>query len=56
MEATLTIQDFNALLLRGQESDWLVQLLRALTTLEGPEEVKRILKWEEPGARWGGWG
>ncbi len=55
MEATLTIQEFSVLLRKGQESDWLLQLLRTLTTLEKPEDVQRIFK-SEPGMRWGGWG
>ncbi len=56
MEATLTIQEFGILLSQSQDNDWLSQLLRALTTIETPEDVQRILKNVEPGARWSGWG
>lgn len=54
MEATISIKDFNALLAQ-QQTDWLTQMLRSLTTLEKPEDVQRILK-STPGAGWCGWG
>jgi hypothetical protein len=54
MEATISIKDFSALLAQ-QQTDWLTQILRSLTTLEKPEDVQRILK-SQPGAGWCGWG
>jgi hypothetical protein len=55
VETTISIKDFNTLLVRQQETDWLTQILRSLTTLEKPEDVQRILK-STPGAGWCGWG
>ncbi len=57
MEATLTIQEFSVLLSQRQDDDWLSQLMRALMTLEKPEDVQRILtKGPHDGAGWQGWG
>ena len=54
MEAAMTIQDFGALLQSEQESNPLLEILRSLTTLDGPETV-RVLKGYGIQSFWMGW-
>ncbi|MCX6033243.1 MAG: hypothetical protein NT169_28675 [Chloroflexi bacterium] len=55
MDAAMTIQGFNALLTSEQDENPLLKVLRQLTTLKKPEDV-RVLKEDTLITSWMGWG
>jgi hypothetical protein len=56
MNATLTIQEFDAWLKSEQQEDnQLLTALRDLLQLADPEEMRKILGGERANAGWGSW-
>jgi hypothetical protein len=56
MNATLTIQEFDAWLKSEQQEDnQLLTALRDLLQLADPEEMRKILGGERANAGWGAW-
>jgi hypothetical protein len=56
MNATLTIQEFDAWLKTEQQEDnQLLTALRDLLQLADPEEMRKILGGERANAGWGSW-
>lgn len=53
MDAAMTIQGFNALLTSEQDENPLLKVLRQLTTLKKPEDVRLLAV--EPQLSWQGW-
>ncbi len=52
MTPTLTIEEFNALLISDKEESPLLKALRQLMTLEKPEDILALVK---PLYSWTGW-
>lgn len=55
MNAAMTIEEFNAFLKSEQQDNALLDLLRKLTKIEKPEEVRTIQHIVGPQANWQGW-
>ncbi len=53
MTPTLTIEEFNALLISDKEESPLLKALRELAKIEKPEDILALVK---PLAGWTGWG
>ncbi len=53
MTPTLTIEEFNALLISDKEESPLLKALRELAKIEKPEDILALVK---PLASWTGWG
>lgn len=56
MNAAMTIEEFNAFLKSEQQENALRDLLRKLTKIEKPEEVRAIQRIVGPQTAWQGWG
>ncbi|MEJ5199590.1 MAG: hypothetical protein WHX53_11760 [Anaerolineae bacterium] len=56
MNAAMTIEEFNAFLKSEQQDNALLDLLRKLTKIEKPEEVRTIQHIVGPQTAWQGWG
>jgi len=55
MNAAMTIEEFNAFLKSEQQDNALLDLLRRLTKIEKPEDVRAIQRIIGPQATWQGW-
>ena len=54
MNTAMSIQEFNALL-KSEQKDELLELLRKLTALEKPEDVRAMARGIGPLVTWQGW-
>jgi|GEM_PF-2095644 len=55
MNAAMTIEEFNAFLKSEQQDNALLDLLRRLTKIEKPEDVRAIQRIIGPNTAWQGW-
>lgn len=55
MNAAMTIEEFNVFMQSDQQESALLNLLRKLTRLEKPEDVRAMQQIVGPQAGWQGW-